>query len=127
MSLWWPSFILVGVVGVLLRVSRHPAFQPVFRWLPVPLWCYGLPMVLRATGWLPATSPAYTWTTTWLLPVALGLLLFGVDLASVWRLSAQALIAMLVGALAIGGNAVGTYLGLASATLARWLAHAFGF
>ena len=100
-SLWWPSFILVGVVGVLLRVSRHPAFQPVFRWLPVPLWCYGLPMVLRATGWLPAASPAYTWTTTWLLPVALGLLLFGVDLASVWRLSAQALIAMLVGALAI--------------------------
>ena len=97
---WWTLTVLAGLVGLLL-VSGRPSWQGVFQWLPIPLWCYGLPMVLRTLGWLPAASPAYIWTTTWLLPIALGLLLFGVDLAAVWRLSAQALIAMMVGALAI--------------------------
>ena len=101
MHSWWSSVVLIGVVGLLLLASRRPMLQPVFRWLPIPLWCYGMPMILRALGWLPTASPFYAWITERLLPVALALLLLGVDLAALRRIGPQALTAMLVGAAAV--------------------------
>ena len=102
---WWPLLVLIAIVSLLLLASQHPAWQPAFRWLPIPLWCYGLPMILRALGWLPASVTVYPWVTDQLLPVALGLLLLGVDLAALRRIGAQALMAMLVGAagIVVGG------------------------
>ena len=58
-------------------------------------------MVLKAVGWLPEAHPSYAGITNQLLPVALGMLLLGVDFLALSRIGTQALIAMLVGALGI--------------------------
>ena len=91
----------MSVVTALLLASRHPRSQVAFRWLPIPLWCYGLPMLLRTVAWLPVTHGSYGWITTWVLPVALGLLLLGVDVKAVWRVGSHALLAMVLGAVGI--------------------------
>ncbi|MBI3088579.1 MAG: DUF819 family protein [Candidatus Omnitrophica bacterium] len=84
-------------------------FQAVFRWLPLPLWCYGVPMLLRTLGWLPGEHASYAWITASLFPVALALLLLGVDLPALSRIGLKALAAMGVGAagIVLGGPIMG--------------------
>jgi uncharacterized membrane protein len=97
----WPIAVLILIVGSILLANRLPVGQVVFRWLPVPLWCYALPLLVVSLGWLPADTPIYRSLTEHLLPIALILLLLGVDLAAVARTSAKSLIAAVAGALAI--------------------------
>lgn len=100
----WPAIGLVIIVAAVLIVSRQPLLQPVFRWLPLPLWCYLLPMLAVAAGWLPAEQPGqplYRTLTNLLLPFALGLLLLGVNLPAIMNTGLQAVAAALVGAIAI--------------------------
>ena len=67
------------------------------RWIPIPLWCYMLPMLMSSMGWLPGRHPAYQWITEWVFPVALGCLLLGVNLGELSRVGARALLAMGLG------------------------------
>ncbi|MBI3324876.1 MAG: DUF819 family protein [Candidatus Omnitrophica bacterium] len=101
MQTWWPVLVLVGLVALLLVLSRRPAGERLFRWLPIPLWCYLTPMILRAAGWLPVTKAVCVGITDQLLPVAMGLLLLGLDIAALRRIGSQAIIAMLVGTVSI--------------------------
>lgn len=105
LSPWWSSLILIGLVAWLLLVSRHPVGERIFRWLPIPLWCYITPMILRAAGWLPATKAVCAGITDQVLPVAMGLLLLGLDVTALRRIGPQAIIAMLAGtcSIALGG------------------------
>lgn len=98
---WWPLAVLIGLVALIERASRHARLQRYFRWLPIPLWCYAIPMLLTSVGWLPAHAASYGWITAELFPVALVLLLLGTDLGAVRRLGSQALLAMGIGALGI--------------------------
>lgn len=98
---WWPLAVLIGLVALIERASRHAVLQRSFRWLPIPLWCYAVPMLLTSVGWLPAHAASYGWITAELFPVALVLLLLGTDLGAVRRLGSQALLAMGIGALGI--------------------------
>ena len=68
-----------------------------FRILPVPFWCYMIPMAATTVGWLPASHPFYSFLSQQLLPVCLVLLLIGTDLRSVARLGPLALRLMLIG------------------------------
>lgn len=97
----WSSAALVILVSLILWAARHPATARLFRWLPIPLWCYAAPMIGRALGWLPAGGAASAWINSWILPIALALLLLGVDLPAVSRVSVSAMKAMLIGAAAI--------------------------
>lgn len=100
----WPLFALVGGLGLLLWVSRQARWQPLFRWLPVPLWCYGLPMLAATAGWLPSHPAAlslYQSAIALVLPVALLLLLASVNLPAVVKLSGPAALAATAGALSI--------------------------
>ena len=97
----WPSGTLIGLVALLIALARVPKFQRIFHWLPIPLWCYALPMILRAGGWLPGDRGSTGWIMTVLFPVALGVLLLGVDLLALSRISGKALVAMLLGILGI--------------------------
>jgi len=97
----WPAAVLIVIVAAILSASRLPSCQPVFRWLPVPLWCYVLPLAAAGWGWLPTGTPIYRSLTDQLLPIALILLLLGVDLPSVLRSGVKSLIAAGLGALAI--------------------------
>jgi len=101
MTTWFPLISLTVIVAVILFASRLPLCQPVFRWLPVPLWCYALPVAAVAFGWLPSSTPIYRSLTDQLLPAALILLLLGINLPSVIRSSVPSLIAAGSGALAI--------------------------
>ena len=99
--MWQPLIVLIGLVALLEAASRHPRLNTLFRWLPIPLWCYMTPMLFTAAGWLPARAEAYGWVTANVFPVALALLLLGTDVASVRRLGSQALLAMGIGAAGI--------------------------
>jgi len=98
---WWPAGVLIGIVAMLLVANSRPAWRRLFHWLPIPLWCYGLPMLLVAAEVLPSQHAFYPWTMQRVLPVALALLLLGVDLPAVRRLGTQALITMAAGAAGI--------------------------
>jgi len=93
----WSLLSLTGLVALVLWAGRTPRLDTLFRWLPVPLWCYALPMLLRTAGWLPMDRAASAWITDQIFPIALVLLLLGVDLPALSRLGRQALAAMAVG------------------------------
>ena len=98
---WFPPVLLVALVSLLTWTSSSRTLRPLFHWLPVPLWCYGVPMVPNACNILPAAHPAYRWIMDQWLPVALGLLLMGMDFSWLARIGAQALLAMAAGSLGI--------------------------
>ncbi len=97
----WPVIFLVLIVGTLLGMAQHPRGARLFRWLPVPLWCYAAPMILMSIGWLPQKHPAYAQVMTLVLPVALALLLLGLDVAAVMRVGGRALVATMIGTISI--------------------------
>lgn len=112
MSVWWPAGALIAIVAAILSASRHLSTQRIFHWLPIPLWCYAIPMIAVAVGWLPtehAEHPLYRPLTDLLLPFALSLLLLGVDLPSILRAGGRALLAAAIGAV---GIIVGAPLGV---------------
>ena len=111
MPAWWPGVVLVVIVSGILAVARRPMWAPLFRWLPIPLWCYVLPMAAVSLGWLPPQHAVYRQLTTVALPIALVLLLLGVDLAAVARAGRGAVLAAVVGAVGI----------IVGAALAVWL------
>ena len=93
-----PSLVLLGLVAFVVCCSQWTVCRRIFRWLPAPLWCYLLPMLAAAWGWLPSDRTAYRWITDQLFPVTLAMLLLGVNLPAIGRLGAQALLAMVAGA-----------------------------
>ena len=103
--------LLLIVIAILLA-HRQPRLEPLFRWLPVPLWCYALPMAGVTFGWLPSDAAAlarHRALATALLPAALSLLLLGVDMPSVLRSGRRA---MLVAAVGASGVLLGAPLGV---------------
>lgn len=101
--------ILAGVVGGLLFLNRQQSCAFLFKYLPLPLWCYALPLILATAGFLPQDQAIYRKLSDTLLPLALGLLLLSVDLGAVSRLGKQAVIAAAVGA---AGILAGTIFGV---------------
>ena len=115
MSGWWPLALLVFLVIAILFASHLLALAPIFRWLPVPLWCYMVPMIAVTVGWLPSGSTTYRALNDRLLPFALGLLLLGMNLPSVVRTGWRALAATAIGSASI----------VLGAPLVAWMLRAF--
>ncbi len=107
MTTLWSAVGVVVIVAAILLANRHPLLQRLFHWLPIPLWCYTLPMVAVSLGLIPANTAAYRALTDAVLPFALALLLLGTDLPAVARTGTKALAAAVVGS-------VGVILGAAS-------------
>ena len=106
-----PIVILTLIVAVILLASRHPRLVSLFKWLPVPLWCYALPMAAATMGWLPHKHEAWRLLIATCLPFALALLLLGVDLGRVARMGGGLLAAASVGAVGVMvGAPLGTWL-----------------
>ena len=84
--------------------------------VPVPFWCYFVPMLAAAFGLIPHSHPFYSFLSRQLLPICLVLLLIGTDLKSMARMGLQATGMMLCGS---AGTVIG---GLGSYGLyRRWL------
>ncbi len=92
-------FLLIGLVGFLSWMKQQALFKSLFRFLPLPFWCYILPALGTTFGWLPGHNPLYAWLSQFLLPVALVLMLIGTDLKSLARLGTSATLLMLAGSL----------------------------
>lgn len=101
MRLWWPAAALLFIVLTMLYASQRPGLARIFRWTPMPLWCYLLPAIASSIGWLPRDPAVYRALTEHVLPIALALLLLGVDVPGVLRTGARALAAAAVGAVGI--------------------------
>jgi uncharacterized membrane protein len=97
---------LLSIVLILLWCERQPQFSKLFHYLPTAFWCYFVPVMLSTFGLLPASSPVYTFLTTYVLSACLLLLLLSVNLPAIARLGPTALGAMAVGALGIATGAV---------------------
>ena len=88
--------LLVAVVGAVFALSRVPALGRVFHFLPPVLWCYFVPMLLRAAGIVPADSPIYGGMSSYGLLVALFLMMISIDLGAIRRLGWRPIAIMLV-------------------------------
>ncbi len=108
--------ILVGTVLLVSYGSRLKSFSPLFRITPVPFWCYFLPMIFGAFGFLTRESPIYPILSKQLLPICLVFLLIGTDLRSLVKMGKIALIAMLTSTVGILAGAWMTFT-----LFGRWL------
>jgi len=110
------SLSLLSLVGLILWAERSGRAVKLFNFLPVPFWCYFLPMVLATLGFFPEQSPVYRFLSSYGLAACLILLLLGVDVPSLLRVGPTALGALAAGALGMVLGATGSY-----AVFAQWL------
>lgn len=110
----WSTIVLSLIVAMISIAQRQAALQQLFKWLPLPLWCYALPIGAVAIGWLPSDTTIYRALTDALLPPALALLLMSTHLQHMARTGWRALLIMAIGT-------VGITLG---APIGVWLLHA---
>ncbi len=90
--------ILTGLVAVLYQLEKHPFTARLFGFLPLPFWCYMIPMAAATAGWLPLSNPLYPFFSRHLLPVCLLLLLIPADLKGIVRLGRLSFLLMGLGA-----------------------------
>jgi len=96
---------LTAIIAGLFWLSGVPRLQRFFEIIPVVLLAYFLPTIATAVRLIPPQSPAYDWITSYMLTLALFLLMVTVDLRSVVRLGPMALVMMLAGSLGIAVGA----------------------
>ena len=77
---------LGGVLALIFWLSGLKPLQKLFEFTPPVLYAYFIPTLSTTFGIIPQSSPTYSWMTTYLLPVALLLLMITVDLPAIARL-----------------------------------------
>lgn len=92
---------LAAVLGLVFWLSTLKPLEKLFEWMPPVIWAYFVPMLSTTIGLTPASSPVYSWMSTYLLPFALFLLMITVDLPAILRLGRIAIVMMLAGTLGI--------------------------
>lgn len=108
--------VLAGTVAVLLRLRENTRFAFLFRWVPLPFYAYFVPALLTSIGLLPGAHRVYGWTSTYVLPPCLAMLVMNADLRALRRLGRPA-----VGALIFGFLGITMGMALFHALLARGL------
>lgn len=92
---------LATLVAVIFWLSGVKRFEKFFEYVPPVIFVYFLPMIATTLGITPASSAAYDFTTRYLLPLALFLLMISIDLKSVAKLGPVALFMVTAGTLGI--------------------------
>ncbi|MBK8974832.1 MAG: DUF819 family protein [Planctomycetes bacterium] len=115
--------VLVVVLALLFAAERSRVLRPVFRLVPVLVFCYFVPTALSNTGVIPGGAPAagepdfplYPFVMDWLLPASLLLLVLAVDVLGIVRLGARAvlLFGAAVASIVLGGPLAYLLLGWA--------------
>ena len=105
---------LVGLVALLTVFSKTSAGRAFFKFLPVPFYCYLLPILASTAGLLPPHSTLYKWMSQHILPPCLVLLLLGSPWGELARLGRQALLAMGAGTIGMVAGAVAGFAVLSS-------------
>lgn len=92
---------LAGALGFVFWLSGLPPLQKFFEVMPPVLFAYFVPTLSTTFGIIPQASPVYSWMTTYLLPLALLLLMITVDLPAIGRLGGMAMRMMLAGTIGV--------------------------
>ena len=110
------AIVLVAIVCALTLFSKMRAGAAFFRYLPVPFYCYFIPILGATFGILPQQSILYKFLSQHVLPPCLVLLLLGSPWADLSRVGRQAILAMFIGTLGMMSGAVAGYV-----TVGPWL------
>ena len=96
---------LAGVLALVFFLSGLPRLQNVFKVLPPVIFAYFIPTLSTTFGITPSSSPVYDWMRSYLLLIALLLLMITIDLRAILKLGWVALVMMLTGTagIVIGG------------------------
>ena len=105
--------LLSAVCAFFFWLERRTEWA-VFRYFPPLLFIYALPVVLRNTGVLPATSAAYDALGDVVLPSFLVLMLVGIDVRAAFEVAGRGIVVMLAGSAGIVLGAVASYALVAS-------------
>ena len=92
---------LAALVAGIFWLSGLDRLKKFFEYVPPVIFVYFLPMLATTFGLTPSASPAYDWTTRYLLPFALFLLMIAVDLKGVAKLGPTALFMVTAGTVGI--------------------------
>jgi len=93
--------VLLAIEAGVLYLANHKKFSKYFDVLPSVFWIYFLPMLASSCGLIDAKAEIYSQITTYLLPMALFLLLMTVDIKAILRLGPSALVMFFIGTLGI--------------------------
>ncbi len=121
---------IAAALGIVFWASTLPNLKKFFNIIPPIILAYFVPTLSTTFGITPMASPAYDWMRTYLLPIALLLLMITVDLRAIMRLGPMALIMMVTGTVGIiiGGPIAlavfGTWLPEDAWKATRWWATA---
>ena len=92
---------IVSLIGLIHYLKSISALEKVFKYAPPIIWIYFLPMLSSGIGVIPTASPIYSWTSKYLLPPALILLLLSSNIKILSTLGSKAIGTMLFGTLGI--------------------------
>ena len=108
--------ILTGVAAFYFWLQQRTGWK-IFTYVVPLIWIYATPMVLRNTGVLPSSSPAYDVLRHYGLPIFIVWLLLSVDVGAAVRIMGRGIGVMLLGTAGIVlGAPVGYFV------VHRWLA-----
>ncbi|MCA1066310.1 DUF819 family protein [Rossellomorea aquimaris] len=91
---------LVGLVFI-LGESKNPFLQKFFHYAPPLIWTYFLPMLSTTFGIIPDQSSLYDFTSAYILPVGLLLLLLSANVPATLKLGPKAITMFLAGTLGV--------------------------
>ena len=92
---------IITLIGLIHYLKSIRALNKVFKYAPPIIWIYFLPMVSSGFGIIPTDSSLYPWTSKYLLPPALILLLLSSNIKILSTLGSKAIGTMLFGTLGI--------------------------
>lgn len=87
---------LVALVAGITLAMKTSWGEKIGDFAPTPFWIYFVPIVLATFGILPHDSPVYDSLSLRALPAALVLMLIGTPLKDLFKLSSQAVLAMVI-------------------------------
>ena len=92
---------IITLIGLIHYLKSIRSLNKVFKYAPPIIWIYFLPMVSSGFGIIPTDSSLYSWTSKYLLPPALILLLLSSNIKILSTLGSKAIGTMLFGTLGI--------------------------
>ena len=92
---------IVFLIGLIYYLKSKSGFKKLFKFLPPVIWIYFLPMLSTTIGITPDDSALYGWTSKYLLPPALILLLLSCNIKAMASLGPKAIGTMLFGTLGV--------------------------
>ena len=99
-----PNAIFIYIVTLIAAIHYLKSIsylEKIFKYLPPIIWIYFLPMLSSGIGIIPNNSSLYSWTSNYLLPPALILLLLSSNIKILSTLGSKAIGTMLFGTLGI--------------------------